>query len=164
MIGTDQGLGSSKGKKSGMVDSYPVSERRDPMRAKFTLTAIALVVAVASVAAIHAGPPTDEPVVKSSVAPDNPKWSHPHNYGKIGMLHPTRAGVYFRLAGGQTAMVPSSGFYFLDQGDPNYQAMYDLLYRAAKERWQVSARTEPKLQGKDTAVVSYLIVTFPAED
>ena len=67
------------------------------MRAKFTLTCVALVVAVVSVAPTLAGPSTDEPLVKSSVARDQPKFWPGANFGTILQLYPHRGGVYFRL-------------------------------------------------------------------
>ncbi len=108
--------------------------------------------------------PSDEPLVKSGVAPDIPKWSVVHNFGRIGQLNPAGAGVYFKLVGGKTAMKPESGYYFVDKGHPTFQAMYDLLYRAAKERWEVKARTESKLNDKGYAVVEQVIVDFPPDE
>jgi len=98
------------------------------------------------------------------VTPDDPKWSHEANFGRIGQLHPCRAGVHFKLVGGQTAMKPRSGYYILYKGHPTFQAMYELLYRAGKERWEVKAGTESKLNDKGYAVVEQLIVNFPADD
>jgi hypothetical protein len=98
------------------------------------------------------------------VAPDYPESSWMSNFGRIGQLHPARAGVYFRLVGGQTAMEPNSGYYLVDKDHPTFQAMYDLLYRAAKERWEVKARTETKLNDSGYAVVDCLVVNIPADD
>jgi len=134
------------------------------MRAKFTLTCVALVVAIASVAAIHARPPTDEPLVKSSVTPGKPKWADDSNWGKIPHLYPHRGGVYFRLGGGQTMMEPQQGYYFLKTSHPNYQAMCDLLYKTGEKRWKIGVGTQHELDKNGFAVVEYMVVNFPADD
>jgi len=134
------------------------------MAARTTLVFIALVVGTALCTATRAKPPTDQPSAKSSVAPDYTECSYDANFGRIGQLHPTMAGVFFKLAGGQTAMKPRSGYYLVDKDHPTFQAMCDLLYLAAKERWEVSAHTESTLNENGYAVVVNVIANFPADD
>jgi len=98
------------------------------------------------------------------VTPDYPKWSYKSNFGRIGQLNASSAGVFFKLVGGQTAMEPRSDYYLVDKGHPSFQAMYDLLYRAAKERWEVKAYTKSRLNDNGYAEVSTLIVNIPADD
>jgi len=83
------------------------------MSARITLIFIALVVGMVFCTATDARPPTDEPLVKSSVAPDDPKWWPGANFGTIAQLYPHRGGVYFTLRDGQTTMEPHGGYYLL---------------------------------------------------
>jgi len=128
------------------------------------LLCLALVVGTVFCTTTYAGPSADKPLVTSSDAPEYPKWSYIHNFGRVSQLNPSKAGVFFKLAGGQTAMAPRSDYYLVHKDHSNYQAMYDLLYAAAKEQWEVKAYTESKLNEKGYAQVVYLIVNFPADD
>ncbi|MDJ0834983.1 MAG: hypothetical protein QNK37_00620 [Acidobacteriota bacterium] len=86
------------------------------------------------------------------------------NFGKVKRLYPTSYSdderVYFQLAGGQTAMNPNSGYYYLTRANKNYRVMVDLLYKAAEHRWMLYARTEPNLDNHGYARVVYLIVNW----
>jgi len=98
------------------------------------------------------------------VALGKPKWDDSANWGKIAMLIPHRGGVYFRLGGGQTTMEPRLGYYFLKTSHPNYQAMYDLLYKTGEKRRKIGVGTQQELDKSGFAVVEYMVVTFPADD
>jgi hypothetical protein len=130
------------------------------MSARITLVFLALVVGIACLTATHAGPPTADPDGKPTVATAEKHW-YTVNYGRIARLYPSPGGVYFVLVSGQTAMEPRSGYYHLNKGHPNYEATYDLLYRAAEKRWRVQVNTEPELNEYGYALVEYLIVDFP---
>ena len=84
------------------------------------------------------------------------------NFGKVSRLYPTEEDggrVYFRLEGGQTAMNPRAGYYFISKRHVNYDAMVDLLYMAAKNRYQVNVSTKQALVGQFAEAV-YLVVDF----
>ena len=84
------------------------------------------------------------------------------NYGRVARLYPTASDggrVFFKLQGGQTAMNPKAGYYFLSKRHENYQAMVDLLYMAAKHGYQIKVSTKPALVG-DFAEAVYFVVDF----
>lgn len=134
------------------------------MAARITLILLALVVGMVFCTAPHAKPLGDEPPLKPSTvepSPEPPKWSCAENFGRIGQVSPTTHGVYFTLVGGKTGMQPESGYYLVDKTHPTFEAMYDLLYLVAKERWAVEVYTEPTPNDKGHATAIYLWVDFP---
>jgi hypothetical protein len=134
------------------------------MSARITYVFLALVVGIACLTATRAGPQTARTDAAKPIAPARlALWSYVYNFGKIGQLNPSRDGVYFKLVGGKTAMEPQSGYYLVHKTHPTFQAMCDLLYQAAKERWEVKAYTESTLNDKGHATVVYLIVDFPVD-
>jgi len=98
-------------------------------------------------------------VEKPSSGGDHP-WRAANNYGRVTSLYPDRGGVYFRFPGGKTAMEPKDGYYYLPVSHPNYQAMYDLLYRAAEKRWKLYVNCDPKLNAGGHATANYFVVHF----
>jgi len=130
------------------------------MSLRIAFVFLALFVGIACLTATYAGPATTDPEGKPPVAEAKKHW-YTVNYGRIARLYPSNGGVYFVLVSGQTAMEPQSGYYLLNKGHPNYEATYDLLYRAADKRWQVLVNTEPELDHDGIAIVQYVIVDFP---
>jgi len=137
------------------------------MSARITFVFLALVVGILCLTATHAGPPSlkidaAKPVVQAEVW----KSTFEANHGRIGRLIAEGAhggGILFTLVGGQTAMEPRRGLYSLTFGHPNYQAIYDLLYKAAENRWKVRVRTKDKLDKHGDAMVVHVAVNFPAD-
>lgn len=82
------------------------------------------------------------------------------NSGVVKRLYPEPTGTYFSLTGGQTAMKPVNGYYFIPTTHTNYDALVQLLYTAAKERWTLKVRTQPTLRANGSAEVIYLVVDF----
>jgi hypothetical protein len=91
---------------------------------------------------------------------DDPAWAVANNYGRVTLVYPDPGGVYFQLLGGKTAMQPKDGYYYLPISHPNYQAMCDLLYRAAEKRWKLYVNTEPKLDAKRHAIAYSFVVNL----
>ena len=89
--------------------------------------------------------------------PVNPGFEQ--NFGVVKRLYPEPNGTYFSLTGGQTAMKPVNGYYFIPKTHTNYDALVQLLYTAAEKRWTLKARTQPAL-ASGSAVVIYLVVDF----
>jgi hypothetical protein len=79
------------------------------------------------------------------------------NYGYVGRLYPTTNRVYFTLKGGQTAMNPKYGYYFLPVDHKNYKALLNLLYMAASFRYVIHARTVEKLVGGFAQVIYFTV-------
>jgi hypothetical protein len=140
-----------------------------------TLLAISMIVAVGLLNATHtdakaakdsspAPALTAEAALGSAAVPQATTFNFEKNHGKIKRLYPTTDGVYFSFgmnaAESQTAMNPTNGYYFIAVNHPNYNALVDLLYLAAQNRWNLQARTQPTLGTGGRADVIYLVQDF----
>jgi len=101
-----------------------------------------------------------KPLVVEPSSGDTPASAVSVNYGRVTLLYPDRGGVYFSLIGGKTAMQPKDGYYYLPMNHPNYQPMYDLLYRAAEKRWRLYVNCDPKPTAGGHATANYFVVYF----
>lgn len=81
------------------------------------------------------------------------------NYGRVKRLYPTSDRVFFSLMGGETAMNPNAGYYFIKNDHSNYNALVALLYMVANSRLTIKVRTAPNLVG-GYAKVQYLVVDW----
>ena len=79
------------------------------------------------------------------------------NSGVVKRLYPAPGGTYFSLTGGQTAMKPTNGYYFIPATHTNYDALVQLLYTGAEKRWTLKVRTQPNLLANGSAEVIYLV-------
>ena len=57
-------------------------------------------------------------------------------------------------------MAPTNSYYFIDRTNPNFAALYDLVYLAADRGWKLKIRTQPNLGTGGRADVIYLVVDF----
>lgn len=79
------------------------------------------------------------------------------NYGKVGRLYPSDTGYFFTLKGGRTDMNPKNDYYLIHRTHKNYEAITDLLFRAAEQGWKISVRTEESLDSNGHARVMYIV-------
>jgi hypothetical protein len=80
------------------------------------------------------------------------------NFGQVSRLYPTTGRTFFQLEGGETAMNPTNGYYFIPTTHNNYAALIELLYKAAQFGWTLHARTQQALDPNGFAEVLYLVV------
>ena len=99
-------------------------------------------------------------VTFSSVEAQPVKYGFEQNSGVVKRLYPEPNGTYYSLTGGQTAMNPANGYYFIPKTHPNYDALLRLLYLSAEKRWTLKTRTQPSLNTNGHAEVIYLVVDF----
>ncbi|HEY4671106.1 MAG TPA: hypothetical protein VIG78_03480 [Gemmatimonadaceae bacterium] len=99
-------------------------------------------------------------VLASSASMEAQQFGFEQNSGVVKRLYPEPGGTYFSLTGGQTAMNPVNGYYFIPNTHTNYNALVQLLYTAAKERWKLKVRTQPTLRPNGSAEAVYLVVDF----
>ncbi len=93
--------------------------------------------------------------------PHHDDFSFLRNYGKVKRLYPTSPGTFFSLTGGETAMKPKNGYYFIATTHNNYETLIKLLYMAADRRWKLNVRTEHPLNPGGHADVVYLVRDWP---
>ena len=86
-------------------------------------------------------------------------FGYSNNSGTVERLYPTTDRVYFRI-NGINAMSPAHGYYYVPTSHSNYQALVDLLYKAAEDDWVISARTKEQLDHNGYAEVIYFVVDF----
>jgi len=102
----------------------------------------------------------EEPPMADPSSGADPAWVVANNFGTVTLLYPDRGGVYFKLIGGKTGMQPKDGYYYLPLSHPNYQAMYDLLYRTADKKWRLYVNCDTKLNANGHATANHFAVHF----
>lgn len=79
------------------------------------------------------------------------------NYGKVARLYSTHGRTFFRLKGGQTAMNPTGGYYFVPTSHDNYNALVALLYMAANVGYTIYVRTKETLVDGHAEVYYFVV-------
>ena len=58
------------------------------------------------------------------------------------------------------AQSPADGYFALEVGHTNYQALYSLALSAAINRYRLQIRTKADISSNETALVSYMVVDW----
>lgn len=87
-----------------------------------------------------------------------PKFGFDQNYGVVQRLYTDPHRAYFKIASGKTAMTQK--YYFVPRTHSNYDALVQLLYTAAENRWTLKVRTTETLTIDGNAEVIYFVVDF----
>lgn len=125
------------------------------MTGRIASAGVVLVVVAATTAPLTLG---GKPSLEEQSSGGDPAWVVANNNGRVTLLYPDSGGVYFKLIDGRTGMQPKDGYYYLPLSHPNYQAMYDLLYRTADKKWQLYVNCDPELNANGHATANHFAV------